>query len=179
MEGTKCPICGYRLEECQCLYSGSCHPDRSKREEVVLHNLYLLSQEQLKHIISVQKAQRCSYEDKEKSQILTELKNPTLIVNKLLESEGFELEDHSAEGYDCDYEKVIPHDDIYSLWVSVSLRDRKVYFYDEHDCGGDRGELPQYSGFPGINSPRTRGKVHLRLSECDTRCLHEGQGALL
>lgn len=139
MEDIKCPICGYKLKECQCLYSGSCHPDRSKREEVVLHNLYLLSQEQLKHIIDIQKAQRNSYEDKEKNQILTELKNPTLIINKLLESEGFELEDHSPEGYDCDYEKVIPHDDIYSLWVNVSLRDRKVYFYDEYDCGGEIG----------------------------------------
>lgn len=136
MEEIKCPICGYRLKECQCLYSGSCHPDRSKREGVVLHNLYLLSPEQLKHIISIQKAQRGSYEDIEKNQILTELKNPTLIVNKLLESEGFELENHSPDGYDCDYEKVIPHDDIYSLWVNVSLRDRKVYFYDEYDCGG-------------------------------------------
>lgn len=139
MEDLKCPICGYRLKECQCLYSGSCHPDRSKREEVVLHNLYLLSQEQLEHIISIQKAQRGSYEDKESNRILTELKNPTLIVNKLLESEGFELERYSPEGYNCDYEKVIPHDDIYSLWVNVSLKDRKVYFYDEYDCGGKIG----------------------------------------
>lgn len=136
MEYTKCPICGYKLKECQCLYSGSCHPDRSKREEVVLHNLYLLSQEQLKHIIDIQKAQKGSYEDDEKNKILKELKHPTLIVNKLLESEGFELEDHSPEGYDCDYEKVIPHDDIYMLWINVSFRDRKVYFYDEYDCGG-------------------------------------------
>ena len=103
---------------------------------MVLHNLYLLSSEQLEHIISIQKAQRGSYEDKESNQILTELKNPTLIVNKLLESEGFELERYSPEGYDCDYEKVIPHDDIYCLYVNVSLKDRKVYFYDEYDCGG-------------------------------------------
>ena len=54
----------------------------------------------------------------------------------MLESEGFELENHSPEGYDCDYEKVISHDDIYSLWINVSLRDRKVYFYDEYDYGG-------------------------------------------
>ena len=61
------------------------------------------------------------------------IKNNCLIVNKLLESEGFELEDHSPAGYDCDYEKVIPHDDIYTLWINVSLRDRKVYFYDFFD----------------------------------------------
>lgn len=60
-------------------------------------------------------------------------------INRWLESEGFELENCSPEGYDCDYEKVIPHDKIYSLWISVSLRDRKVYFYDEYDCGGVMG----------------------------------------
>ena len=139
MKEVRCPICEYRLKDCQCLYSGSCHPDRSKREEVVLHHLYLLTPEQIDHIKTLQKAQRSSYEDKEKNQILTELKNPTLIVNKLLESEGFELEDHSPEGYDCDYEKVIPHADFYRLWISVSLRNRKVYFYDEYDCGGKIG----------------------------------------
>lgn len=148
MEDIKCPICGYKLKECQCLYSGSCHPDRSKKEEVVLHNLYLLSPEQIEHIIKLQKAQRNSYEDEEKDKILTELKNPTLITNKLLESEGFELEDYSPEGYDCDYEKIIPHDDIYTLWVNVSLRDRKVYFYDEYECGGVIGSytitIPKY-----------------------------------
>lgn len=62
-----------------------------------------------------------------------------LIINKLLESEGFELEKCSPEGYECDYEKLIPHDDMYRLWISVSLRDRKVYFYDEYDCGGKVG----------------------------------------
>ena len=56
--------------------------------------------------------------------------------NRLLESEGFEQEYHSAEGYDCDYEKVIPHDGMYVLYVDVSFKDRKVYFYDEYDCGG-------------------------------------------
>lgn len=137
MKNIKCPICDYKLEDCQCLYSGSCHPDRSKREEVVLHNLYLLTPEQIEHIAGIQKAQRGSYEDEEKNQILKELRDPTLLTNKLLESEGFELEDHSPEGYDCDYEKVIPHDDIYCLYVNVSLRDRKVYFYDEYDCGGE------------------------------------------
>ena len=76
------------------------------------------------------------------------IKNNGLIVNKLLESEGFRLEPHSPVGYDCDYEKVIPHDDIYTLWVNVSLRDRKVYFYDEYDCGGEissyTSKIPDY-----------------------------------
>ncbi len=136
MDEVRCPICNYKLIDCQCLYSGSCHPDRSKREEVVLHHLYLLTPEQIDHLKTLQKTQRGSYEDKEKNQILKELRDPTLLTNKLLESEGFELEGHSPEGYDCDYEKVIPHDDIYCLYVNVSLRNRKIYFYDEYDCGG-------------------------------------------
>lgn len=61
--------------------------------------------------------------------------NYSCILKWLIE-DGFYPEKISPEGYDCDYEKVIPHDDIYSLWVNVSLRDRNVYFYDEYDCGG-------------------------------------------
>lgn len=37
----KCPICNYRINMCQCRYGGSCHPDRTKRREVVLDNLYM------------------------------------------------------------------------------------------------------------------------------------------
>ena len=48
---TLCPICGYHLTQCQCRYGGSAHPDRSKKREVVLDHLYLLSEEQLRHII--------------------------------------------------------------------------------------------------------------------------------
>ena len=139
MDEVRCPICNYKLTDCQCFYSGSCHPDRSKREEVVLHHLYLLTPEQIDHIKTLQKFQRESYADNEKNKILKELNHPHLIINRLLESEGFELEERSPEGYDCDYEKVIPHDDIYRLWISVSLRDRKIYFYDEYDCGGKIG----------------------------------------
>lgn len=46
-----CPVCKYELETCQCLYSGSAHPDRHKRYEVVIDNLYLLTETQLRHII--------------------------------------------------------------------------------------------------------------------------------
>lgn len=137
MDDVRCPICNYKLKDCQCLYSGSCHPDRSKREEVVLHHLYLLTPEQIEHIKTLQKAQKECYEDKEKCRILKELNNPQLVINRWLEAEGFKLEAYSAEGYDCDYEKVIPHDDIYILYIDVSLRDRKVYFYEEYDCGGE------------------------------------------
>lgn len=76
MDEVRCPICNYKLKDCQCLYSGSCHPDRSKREEVVLHHLYLLTPEQIEHIKTLQKAQKECYEDEEKRRILKELNNP-------------------------------------------------------------------------------------------------------
>lgn len=54
MKKTLCPICEYPIDKCQCLYSGSAHPDRSRREKVVLDNLYLLNKRQIKHIQKVQ-----------------------------------------------------------------------------------------------------------------------------
>lgn len=46
----KCPICDYELGMCQCLFAGDCHPDRTKIREVVLDHLYLLTDEQIKHV---------------------------------------------------------------------------------------------------------------------------------
>lgn len=75
-----CPICGYPLYPnekdcgCQCYYAGSCHPDRSKRESVVYEHLYLLSSDQLKHIIDLQRKKQISYADEEKNRIVEELK---------------------------------------------------------------------------------------------------------
>lgn len=74
MEETKCPICQYILGYCQCNFGGSAHPDRSKRREVVLDHLYLLTDEQIKHIIELQKRWQTSYGDSERSSILNELK---------------------------------------------------------------------------------------------------------
>ena len=48
----KCPICGYKLNQCQCYYGGSCHPDRSKRKTVVKDHLYLFSETQVAHIVN-------------------------------------------------------------------------------------------------------------------------------
>lgn len=63
LKDNECPICGYSLDEhmCQCIYGGSCHPDRSKQLEVVFDHLYLLNERQLKHIIGLQKFWRISY----------------------------------------------------------------------------------------------------------------------
>lgn len=70
---TKCPICGYDLDDCQCYFGGSAHPDRSKRREVVQEHLYLLSDKQLAHLIKLQAFWQTSYGDEEKSKILNAL----------------------------------------------------------------------------------------------------------
>ena len=72
--GENCPICKYDISMCQCMFGGSAHPDRSKRRDVVLDHLYLFSQKQIEHIISLQRRWQTSYGDDERSRILEELK---------------------------------------------------------------------------------------------------------
>ena len=74
-DNTKCPICGYKLDDCQCYFGGSAHPDRSKRREVVQDHLYLLSERQLAHLIKLQSYWQTSYGDEERSKILGDLIN--------------------------------------------------------------------------------------------------------
>ena len=69
----KCPICNYRIDMCQCRYGGSCHPDRTKRREVVLDHLYMFSHEQIAHIANSQRQCPVSYTDEEKEAIRKEL----------------------------------------------------------------------------------------------------------
>ena len=69
-----CPICSYTFDHCQCRFGGSAHPDRSKRRQVVLDHLYLLSEEQLKHVIKLQEYWQTSYGDEERTNILKQLK---------------------------------------------------------------------------------------------------------
>lgn len=70
----KCPICDYELNYCQCLFGGKCHPDRSKRRAVVFDHLYLFSEQQVKHLINLQKYWQISYCDDEKEHIFEELR---------------------------------------------------------------------------------------------------------
>ena len=58
---------------CQCRYSGSCHPDRSKRREVVLDHLYMFSQEQIAHIANIQRQCPVSYPYEDRENIRKEL----------------------------------------------------------------------------------------------------------
>lgn len=69
-----CPICKYTFNRCQCLFYGRAHPDREKRKAVVKDHLYLLSKDQLEHVLFLEKWWQTSYEDPEKRDILEELK---------------------------------------------------------------------------------------------------------
>lgn len=78
----KCPICDYDIENCQCRFGGSAHPDRSKRQSVVKDHLYLFSDKQVRHIIELERYWRTSYSDEEKEKIREELEqeyNPVLV----------------------------------------------------------------------------------------------------
>ena len=68
-----CPICEYRFQNCQCRFSGSAHPDRSKRARVVADHIYLLTDAQIAHLMMVQEWWQPSYGDEEKNRILEEL----------------------------------------------------------------------------------------------------------
>ena len=70
----KCPICEYRIDQCQCYFGGHAHPDRSKRLRVVLDHLYLLSESQLTHVIELERRWSTSYTDQELSAIFDEMK---------------------------------------------------------------------------------------------------------
>lgn len=74
----KCPICDSTIDMCQCKFSGSAHPDRSKRMFVVFEHLYLLTPAQLKHVIKLQKYFQISYSDDEKEKIVAGLKKEAI-----------------------------------------------------------------------------------------------------
>ena len=69
----KCPICEYTISGCQCLYSGSAHPDRHDKKRVVIDHLYLLSPTQVQHVISLEKHWQISYADEILNAILKKL----------------------------------------------------------------------------------------------------------
>ena len=71
----KCPICNYEIKDCQCIFGGTAHPNRSKRREVVFDHLYLFEKEQVEHLISLQRQWQTSYGDKELKQEYEKLIN--------------------------------------------------------------------------------------------------------
>ena len=71
----KCPICNYEIKDCQCIFGGTAHPNRSKRREVVFDHLYLFEKEQVEHLIRLQRQWQTSYGDKELKQEYEKLIN--------------------------------------------------------------------------------------------------------
>ena len=69
----KCPICEYAISGCQCIYSGSAHPDRHDKKRVVIDHLYLLSPTQVQHVISLEKHWQISYADEILNAIMKKL----------------------------------------------------------------------------------------------------------
>lgn len=69
-----CPICDYSFSKCQCKFSGSSHPDRSKRRQVVLDHLYLFTSRQVTHVIELERYWQTSYGDEERTKILEQLR---------------------------------------------------------------------------------------------------------
>ena len=69
-----CPICKYKIEHCQCIFGGSAHPDRSKIQQVVKDHLYLLSDKQLRHLVSLEEYWQICYMDEEMNDMVEELK---------------------------------------------------------------------------------------------------------
>lgn len=65
-----CPICEYPLDQCQCIFDGSAHSDRSKKNEVVRQHLYLFNKEQQEHVIELERLMRISYVDHTRAEIL-------------------------------------------------------------------------------------------------------------
>lgn len=69
----KCPICEYKISECQCTFGGNAHPNRDKRKQVVFDHLYLFSEKQVRHLIELEEYWQISYDDEEKMSIYREL----------------------------------------------------------------------------------------------------------
>lgn len=80
MNEEKCPICGYMIDYCQCIFGGPSHPYRVREREVVEDHLYLLSEEQISHLIRLQKRWQTSYGDGERSAMLKNLKETSSVV---------------------------------------------------------------------------------------------------
>ena len=68
-----CPICGYRLYDCQCIFGGDAHPNRDKRTRVVKDHLYLFTPLQVAHVIELERRWGICYVDDEMNEILDEI----------------------------------------------------------------------------------------------------------
>ena len=70
-----CPISEYEIQHCQCIFSGSSHPDRCRRIRIVKDHLELLSVKQIGHLVALEDWWRTSYSDPEDAAEFERLKN--------------------------------------------------------------------------------------------------------
>lgn len=73
-ENVFCPICEYPVDQCQCMFDGDAHPDRSKKAEVTRQHLYFFTPEQQRHVIDLEKRMNISYGDAGKNGAMMKLK---------------------------------------------------------------------------------------------------------
>ena len=161
----KCPICNYRIDMCQCRYGGSCHPDRSKRRAVVLDHLYMFSQEQIAHIVNIQRQCQVSYPDKEREDIRKELSDEytpqfdiTNVMNEeyITKSEAIEAACNAVELFPSEYHEMenainsIPAADVaevrHGRWICINKR------YGEYECSVCHGMDSNCSDYYGIHA---------------------------
>lgn len=69
-----CPICEYPVDQCQCMFAGDAHPNRSKKCEVVRQHLYFFTPKEQQHVINLEKRMNISYVDAEKDAAMMKLK---------------------------------------------------------------------------------------------------------
>lgn len=50
---------------------------------------------------------------------------------------GFKYGERSGAQGETGYTKTIHHNGNETLWITVDVRDKKVYLYNEWDCGGE------------------------------------------
>lgn len=74
VHGEKCPICEYDITHCQCIFAGSAHPDRNRRQRIVKDHLELLSPKQIGHLVALESYWDTSYGDPEDKKEFEKLK---------------------------------------------------------------------------------------------------------
>lgn len=122
----KCPICDYEIKDCQCIFGGTAHPDRSKRKTVVFDHLYLFEKEQIEHLVNLQRTWQISYGDDELEKEYEKLLKGTCGGREMTDKEyiAYLVEMMSEQQYPCDICEIGWLDDVCSLVYRNDRTDR-------------------------------------------------------
>lgn len=58
-----CPICGYPFKMCQCMFTGSAHPDRDRVMDYAFTHIDEYKEPQKSHLIDLKKKSGCEVKD--------------------------------------------------------------------------------------------------------------------